>query len=51
MRAVFFLNRSQPSRGLAGAYALYTVAAVISIFLVRSFINETKGEELEEMTG
>lgn len=37
--------------GLAGTYALYTVAAVISIFLVRSFINETKGKELEEMTG
>jgi MFS transporter, SP family, sugar:H+ symporter len=37
--------------GLAGTYALYTVAAVISIFLVRSFITETKGKELEEMEG
>ena len=37
--------------GLVGTYALYTVAAVISIFLVRSFIKETKGKELEEMTG
>ncbi|HYD25168.1 MAG TPA: sugar porter family MFS transporter [Croceibacterium sp.] len=37
--------------GLAGTYALYTVAAVISIFLVRSFIKETKGKELEEMEG
>jgi SP family sugar:H+ symporter-like MFS transporter len=37
--------------GLAGTYMLYTVAAVISIFLVRSFINETKGKELEEMQG
>jgi SP family sugar:H+ symporter-like MFS transporter len=37
--------------GLAGTYALYTVAAVVSIFLVRSFIKETKGKELEEMTG
>jgi SP family sugar:H+ symporter-like MFS transporter len=37
--------------GLAGTYALYTVAAVISIFLVRSFIQETKGKELEEMQG
>lgn len=37
--------------GLVGTYALYTVAAVISIFLVRSFIQETKGRELEEMTG
>lgn len=37
--------------GLAGTYALYTVAAVISVFLVRSFIQETKGKELEDMTG
>lgn len=37
--------------GLTGTYAIYTVAAVISIFLVRSFINETKGKELEEMQG
>ena len=37
--------------GLVGTYAIYTVAAVISIFLVRSFIKETKGKELEEMTG
>jgi SP family sugar:H+ symporter-like MFS transporter len=37
--------------GLTGTYALYTISAVISIFLVRSFINETKGKELEEMQG
>src|SRR5688572_4553475 len=37
--------------GLAGTYAVYTGAAVISIFLVRSFIKETKGKELEEMEG
>jgi len=37
--------------GLAGTYLLYTVAAVISIFLVKSFIRETKGKELEEMEG
>ena len=37
--------------GLAGTYTLYTIAAVISIFLVRSFIKETKGKELEEMEG
>lgn len=37
--------------GLAGTYALYTVSAVISVFLVRSFIKETKGKELEDMTG
>ena len=37
--------------GLATTYALYTAAAVISVFLVRSFIKETKGKELEEMEG
>lgn len=37
--------------GLAGTYLVYTVSAVISIFLVRSFISETKGKELEEMEG
>jgi len=37
--------------GLAGTYLVYTVSAVISIFLVRSFIKETKGKELEEMEG
>ena len=37
--------------GLAGTYALYTASAVISIFLVRSFIQETKGKELEDMQG
>jgi SP family sugar:H+ symporter-like MFS transporter len=37
--------------GLASTYALYTASAVVSIFLVRSFIKETKGKELEEMEG
>lgn len=37
--------------GLAGTYLLYTIAAVISIFLVQKFIAETKGKELEEMQG
>jgi SP family sugar:H+ symporter-like MFS transporter len=37
--------------GLAGTYLVYTVSAVISIFLVKKFINETKGKELEEMEG
>jgi MFS transporter, SP family, sugar:H+ symporter len=37
--------------GLVGTYALYTVAAVVSVFLVQSFIKETKGKELEDMTG
>lgn len=39
------------SWSLAGTYAIYTVAAVISWFLVRSLINETRGKELEEMVG
>lgn len=37
--------------GLAGTYLVYTVSAVISIFLVKSFIKETKGKELEQMEG
>ncbi len=37
--------------GLATTYAVYSVAAVISFFLVKSLINETKGKELEEMEG
>lgn len=37
--------------GLATTYALYTLAAFVSFFLVRSFIKETKGKELEEMEG
>jgi SP family sugar:H+ symporter-like MFS transporter len=37
--------------GLAGTYLVYTISAVISIFLVHKFINETKGKELEEMEG
>ncbi len=37
--------------GLAATYAFYTVSAVISFFLVRAFITETKGKELEEMEG
>ncbi len=41
----------QSGLGLSGTYAVYTVSAVISIFLVRSFIKETKGKELEEMEG
>jgi SP family sugar:H+ symporter-like MFS transporter len=37
--------------GLATTYALYTASAVVSFFLVRAFIRETKGKELEEMVG
>ena len=37
--------------GLAVSYSFYAVSAVISYFLVRKFIHETKGKELEEMPG
>ena len=39
------------SIGLAGAYGLYTVAAVISIFFVLRCVHETRGKELEQMEG
>jgi len=44
------MGRARPASS-ARAYALYTLAAVVSIFLVRSFIQETKGKELEDMQG
>ena len=37
--------------GLATTYAFYTVSAAVSIVLVKAFIRETKGKELEEMEG
>ena len=37
--------------GLGATYAFYTACAVISFVLVRAFITETKGKELEEMEG
>ncbi len=37
--------------GLGGAYAIYTVFAVISFFFVFKFSHETKGKELEAMEG
>ena len=37
--------------GLGGAYGLYTAGAVISVFFVYKFVNETKGIELEDMKG
>jgi SP family sugar:H+ symporter-like MFS transporter len=37
--------------GLAVSYSFYAVCAVISFFLVKAFIHETKGKELEEMQG
>src|SRR5688572_13874337 len=39
------------SIGLAGAYGLYTIAAVISVFFVLRYVYETKGRELEQMEG
>ncbi len=37
--------------GLAGAYGLYTAAAVASVFFVLRYVHETKGKELEQMEG
>lgn len=37
--------------GLAVSYSFYAVCAVISYFLVKMFIKETAGKELEEMEG
>ncbi|WP_129794147.1 sugar porter family MFS transporter [Sphingosinicella sp. CPCC 101087] len=37
--------------GLAVSYSFYAVSAVISFFLVKRFIHETKGKELEAMVG
>jgi len=37
--------------GLAGAYGIYTVAAVLSVFFVLRYVRETKGKELEQMEG
>lgn len=37
--------------GLAVSYSFYGICAVISFFLVKAFIKETAGKELEEMEG
>lgn len=37
--------------GLAPTYMFYTISAAVSFFLVRAFIKETAGKELEEMEG
>lgn len=37
--------------GLAGAYGLYAIGALVSAFFVVKFVTETKGKELEEMPG
>lgn len=39
------------SIGLAGAYGLYTLAAIVSVFFVLRFVHETRGKELEQMEG
>lgn len=39
------------SMGLAFAYSLYTVGAILSVFFVIKFVSETKGKELEQMEG
>jgi len=39
------------SAGLAFAYSLYTLGAILSIFFVRKYVFETKGKELEQMEG
>ena len=37
--------------GLAGAYGLYTLGAVLSVWFVARMVHETKGKELEDMPG
>ncbi len=37
--------------GLMGAYSLYALAAVISVYFVIRHVHETRGLELEEMPG
>ncbi len=37
--------------GLPPTYGFYAVSALISFFLVRTLVRETRGRELEEMTG
>ncbi len=39
------------SIGLAGAYGLYTLGAILSVFFVVKMVHETRGLELEEMQG
>jgi len=37
--------------GLGGAYALYAVAAVVSLPFVWALVTETRGKTLEQMQG
>ncbi len=39
------------SIGLAGAYGLYTLAAIASVVFVLKYVHETRGKELEQMQG
>lgn len=39
------------SLGLVVTYGFYAVSALISFFLVQAWVKETRGRELEEMTG
>lgn len=39
------------SVGLAGAYGLYTLAAIVSVVFVIRMVHETRGVELEDMQG
>lgn len=39
------------SIGLMGAYSLYALAAVVSVYFVVRFVHETRGIELEDMEG
>ena len=37
--------------GLAGAYGIYAICALMSVFFVLKFVYETKGRTLEQMEG
>jgi SP family sugar:H+ symporter-like MFS transporter len=37
--------------GLAASYSFYAACAGVSFFLVKAFIKETAGKELEQMEG
>ncbi|HEY2179931.1 MAG TPA: MFS transporter, partial [Caulobacteraceae bacterium] len=37
--------------GLVPTYGFYALSALISFFFVRALVHETRGRELEQMTG
>jgi len=53
--ANFGISVSFPSMaaglGLTVTYGFYAVSAFVSCFLVKAWIKETRGRELEDMTG